>query len=647
MANRPRHSRPNKPTTTIDLDAERKPAAAKSAGSAAAGAGASDVGLSPGEADLATGPEGVDPSVETSGSPDQPTDVVAAERADAAIAAGAGAIEPVDEAAAAKPLADAGNVNAGEEGAQTAAAWSSDDTRTPGTAASDERTSDAGFEADLTSETPPSGQTPGASVDERDAAAIFAADEGLDPSALRDADHGGARSAADDLALSAASPDVPDVPDYHPTFPKRGTAPVEDVPPAREPSSGTSFGTAFAAAILGAVIALAGGALLQSYGALPALGTRTVAEGEPQTFAGRGELQQVSGDLQTLRGQVEQLRSAQAAGGAGDGATTADVTALADRLTALEKAGSGAAAGGAAALSATQGLADRAQGSATAAQSTADQAAAAAKGAQDSANAAQQAAGAAQQTAQQAQEAARGAQGTADEAGRAAQAAQGSADAAKAAADTATQTATAAQQSAAQSAEAIASVEARIAAVEEANRQASVALAAAGLKSAVDRGGPFMNQLETYAAAAQSQDTVAALRDYAAEGIPSRDALLDRWASVEDAVRAALAPAPSTAPVGEQVLSGLRSLVQVRPAGTAAPGAAPGPDAAVNHMDTAIKRGDYAAFLKEQAALPEAGKAASADFAADVKAREAADRVVDEAVAGALRPAPAANGTEG
>jgi hypothetical protein len=94
--------------------------------------------------------------------------------------------------------------------------------------------------------------------------------------------------------------------------------------------------------------------------------------------------------------------------------------------------------------------------------------------------------------------------------------------------------------------------------------------------------------------------------------------------------------------VGEQLLSGLRSLVQVRPAGPA-PASEPGPAAALSRLDAAIASGDLAAWQTEWEALPQPAKDASADFAGDVAARLAAERIVSETLAGA----PAASGDGG
>ncbi|MCO5058355.1 MAG: hypothetical protein M9905_10825 [Rhizobiaceae bacterium] len=44
----------------------------------------------------------------------------------------------------------------------------------------------------------------------------------------------------------------------------------------------------------------------------------------------------------------------------------------------------------------------------------------------------------------------------------------------------------------------------------------ALAIAAAALRSAIDRGTPFTAELETFAALAPDSDTVEALREYAA-----------------------------------------------------------------------------------------------------------------------------------
>ncbi|MFD2236488.1 COG4223 family protein [Aureimonas populi] len=353
--------------------------------------------------------------------------------------------------------------------------------------------------------------------------------------------------------------------------------PVSEEPPS---SSSPGFGPLVGAGLLGAVLALAGSAALGYSGMF---GSRPADEAV--RYAAVGDVEQLSGDLSNLRETVEQLQSAQAAGGAGTSfASASDLAALSDRLAAAERT-----------LQDGRSAEDAA-------------------GALQSADAATQAADQARQTAEAAQAAAGEATTRANEIG-------GRVDAL----DTR-----------------VSQFDTRIEAMEEANRQAGIALTAAGLKAAIDRGGPFMSELEAFASAGGGGEAVEGLRSYAAEGVPSREALLADWPQVERAIRATAAPAAGEASVGDQILSGLSSLVQVRSSGDAA-AEGTGMDAVLSRMSAALRADDAAAWRAEWDTLDEAARSASSDFADRVDARRQAGTVVDEA----LTRATAAAGTQG
>lgn len=336
---------------------------------------------------------------------------------------------------------------------------------------------------------------------------------------------------------------------------------------------------------------MGGAAALQAGGYLPALGG---VQETGEVTASAEQLDALSGEVAALRDQVQSAPVAPAAP-AENGATAEQLAALGQRIDTFETSASTAGA------DATAGLQQVGE-TAAAAQKTA-------AAAQETANAAQQAATAAQQSATQANEAA-----------------------------TATQQA--AEQASAKVDEAVAQFESRIAGMEANNRRADGALAAANLKSAIDQGGPFMSQLETYAEATGAGAATEDLRAFAADGVPSKQVLAAEWPAVEDQIAESLRPALPDAPVQEQLLSGLRSLVQVRPDGPA-PAEAKGPDAVLSRLDAAIESGDLAGWQSEWQTLPQAGQDASQDFASRVAARLTADRVVAEALSSALAPAPA------
>jgi hypothetical protein len=207
--------------------------------------------------------------------------------------------------------------------------------------------------------------------------------------------------------------------------------------------------------------------------------------------------------------------------------------------------------------------------------------------------------------------------------------------------------ASAAQQAASAAQEAAASVRDRLDAVEaeirnvreDVEEQAespriALAIAAAGLKSAIDRGTPFMAELETYAAVAPDAPEIAALRDLAAAGVPTRTQIGTEVAEVASAMVRSTHGVDEEAGFIDRLYSSARSLVTVRPIGEAEGESVP---ATVARMEAAIRQGNYAMGISEFETLPQPVQAVGADFIAKVRARMTADELIDRALAGALR----------
>ncbi len=163
---------------------------------------------------------------------------------------------------------------------------------------------------------------------------------------------------------------------------------------------------------------------------------------------------------------------------------------------------------------------------------------------------------------------------------------------------------------------------------------AALAIAAAGLKSAIDRGDPFMTELETFAAVAPDAPEVAALRELAATGVPTRAALAARVDEVAARMIAAADPVDAGAGYFERLVDSIGSLVTVRPIGEVE-GEGVGPSVA--RMEAAVEAGSYERAIAEYETLPGSVRAAGADFIADLRARQSADDLVAKALAGALR----------
>lgn len=175
-----------------------------------------------------------------------------------------------------------------------------------------------------------------------------------------------------------------------------------------------------------------------------------------------------------------------------------------------------------------------------------------------------------------------------------------------------------------------------------AGSRVAAAIAASALKSAADRGAGFMSELEAYASVSQDDATVAALRDYAASGVPTVSQLVERFPPVANRIATAAQGLDRDAGILDRLSASARSLVQVRPVGEVE-GDAPGAVAA--RMEVALKGGALDRVIAEWEKLPEAAQSASADFMADVKARSELDTLISRVLAGAMAAAEDADAT--
>jgi len=162
----------------------------------------------------------------------------------------------------------------------------------------------------------------------------------------------------------------------------------------------------------------------------------------------------------------------------------------------------------------------------------------------------------------------------------------------------------------------------------------ALAIAASALKAALDRGAPFAAELDTFAAIAPDAPELAALRSYAEKGVPTRAAIASEADAAANAMVEAARPVDQNAGFFQSLVSSAESLVKVRPVGTVEGKGAP---ETVARMEVAVNQGDYAKALAEYDTLPDAVKAAGADFAGKLKARLDVEKQIDALIAGAMK----------
>ncbi|MBY5622342.1 hypothetical protein HFO48_13850 [Rhizobium leguminosarum] len=166
------------------------------------------------------------------------------------------------------------------------------------------------------------------------------------------------------------------------------------------------------------------------------------------------------------------------------------------------------------------------------------------------------------------------------------------------------------------------------------------AIAAAALKAAIDRGGPFLAELDTFAGVAPDDPAVADLRAFAETGIPSRAELVGEVPDVATAIVEAVNQPDPNQSWSDRLMSSAKSLVTVRPVGNIEGESV---EAITARMEEKVKNGDLPGASAEWNSLPALGKQASAAFKQSLEARIR----VEELVGGALSKAVSGTGKEG
>jgi hypothetical protein len=164
------------------------------------------------------------------------------------------------------------------------------------------------------------------------------------------------------------------------------------------------------------------------------------------------------------------------------------------------------------------------------------------------------------------------------------------------------------------------------------------AIAAAGLKAAIDRGGPFLTEIETLAGVSPDDASVAALRGFAPTGVPSRAELVREFPAVANAMLEAIHQPDPNQGIGERLMSSAMSIIKVRPVGNIVGEA---PEAVTARMEDKLRNGDLTGSALEWNALPDAAKAVSVTFKQSLDARIEVENLVattlNRAVAGTAK----------
>lgn len=152
-------------------------------------------------------------------------------------------------------------------------------------------------------------------------------------------------------------------------------------------------------------------------------------------------------------------------------------------------------------------------------------------------------------------------------------------------------------------------------------RAAPLAVMAQGVLDALAAGRPFEPEAKALVALGVDESTRKPLEAVAATGAATDADLLSGFAALQDAIVVAAAPV-STGTVLDRMMANAQSLVKV-----SRTGAGSGPDAAAasSRIEADLKGGALSAAASEWDGLPEASRTRSADWAARLKRRIAAE----------------------
>ncbi|KIP97966.1 hypothetical protein RU07_23180 [Agrobacterium tumefaciens] len=166
------------------------------------------------------------------------------------------------------------------------------------------------------------------------------------------------------------------------------------------------------------------------------------------------------------------------------------------------------------------------------------------------------------------------------------------------------------------------------------------AIASAGLKAAIDRGGPFLTELDTLSRVTPDDPAIQSLKPFAGTGVPSRSELTREFPDVANAMLASLDQTDPNQGIIDRLAESALSLVKVRPVGNVE---GEGADAKIARIEDKLRNGDLKGAALEWDGLAQPAKAAAAKFKTSLDARIQ----VEDLVGGTLTRAINSTGQQG
>ena len=170
------------------------------------------------------------------------------------------------------------------------------------------------------------------------------------------------------------------------------------------------------------------------------------------------------------------------------------------------------------------------------------------------------------------------------------------------------------------------------------------AVAASALKTAIDRGGPYLAALEAFASISPDDPSLAGLREHAAIGVPSRSDLVRDFQPTADAILDAVHQPEGDQGIFNRLMASATSAIRVRPVGSIEGDT---PEAVVARIENKLQNGDFKGAQIEWQTLPEKGQAAAADYKRKLDGRVSVEDLIGAVVSGALNGKTGAAGNQG
>jgi hypothetical protein len=174
------------------------------------------------------------------------------------------------------------------------------------------------------------------------------------------------------------------------------------------------------------------------------------------------------------------------------------------------------------------------------------------------------------------------------------------------------------------------------------DRVTRATVAAEALRAAVERGAPYQAELAAVQSLGADQNATVPLASFAADGVPSVDALGRELAALTPALRRASETEPNNGSLLGRLEAHAQKLVRITPLDASTAPAGDGPSSVIARINAAAARGDIAAALADIARLPDAARSLAEVWVKKAEAREAAiaasRRIAADALAALGRP---------